>query len=141
MKWPQCYQGHLFPAKNRYKYLSLSVIVYLNVSYLYNWALEKHISRKLLHLRMYAMIDPKIFPVKLRSWLSFFSKTSIKNSLILRQLKQNLVAFNTPSLPSFPLIAKILSTSTIFLALSIISSHMTWKNWAWVLSVQNNDCN
>ena len=101
--------------------------------YLYSWALEKQISRKLLHLRMYAMTDPKIFPVNNLSCINFFSNTNIMNSLIFLQLKQNFVAFRTPSLPSFPLMANILSTSTIFFALSIISSHMTWKNCACVL--------
>ena len=101
--------------------------------YLYSWALEKQISRKLLHLRMYAITEPKIFPVNNLSCINFFSNTNIMNSLIFLQLKQNFVAFRTPSLPSFPLIANILSTSTIFFALSIISSHMTWKNCACVL--------
>ena len=105
--------------------------------YLYNCALEKQISRKLLHRRMYAITDPNMFPVNPLSWFNFFSNTSIKNSLIFLQLKQNLVAFKTPSLPSLPLIANILSTSIIFFALSMTSSHITWKNWAWVLQTKN----
>ena len=108
-----------------------------NFQYLYNCAFEKQISRKLLHRRMYAITDPNIFPVKPLSWFNFFSNTSIKNSLIFLQLKQNLVAFRTPSLPSLPLIANILSTSIIFFALSMTSSHITWKNWAWVLHMKN----
>ena len=105
--------------------------------YLYNCALEKQISRKLLQRRMYAITDPNMFPVKPLSWFNFFSNTSIKNSLIFLQLKQNLVAFKTPSLPSLPLMANILSTSIIFFALSMTSSHITWKNWAWVLQMKN----
>ena len=120
----------LFFVETKLKFKFVAWILYC---YLYSWALEKQISRKLLHLRMYAITEPKIFPVNNLSCINFFSNTNIINSLIFLQLKQNFVAFRTPSLPSFPLMANILSTSTIFFALSIISSHMTWKNCACVL--------